>query len=83
MQINDLTTHMDAGYLSLAITGYRKRQIRPDPGSREDHRHLQGRSRGFAEGMGFEMLHGIMDCLWPKGVLVFREALVKEMSILT
>ena len=39
----------------------------------------------MAEEMGFEVLHGIVDCLWVIGepMLVFKEAVEKETGILT
>jgi DNA polymerase I len=40
---------------------------------------------GPAENMGFEVLHGIVDCLWVIGepISVFKEAVEKETGILT
>jgi DNA polymerase, archaea type len=39
----------------------------------------------MAENMGFEVLHGIVDCLWVIGepISVFKEAVEKETGILT
>ena len=39
----------------------------------------------MAEEMGFEVLHGIVDCLWVIGepISVFKEAVEKETGILT
>jgi DNA polymerase, archaea type len=39
----------------------------------------------LAEGMGFEVLHGIVDCLWVIGepISAFKEAVEKETGILT
>jgi DNA polymerase I len=39
----------------------------------------------MAENMGYEVLHGIVDCLWVIGVpiSVFKEAVEKETDILT
>ena len=41
--------------------------------------------KGMAEDMGFEVLHGIVDCLWVIGepISVFKEAVEKETGILT
>ena len=38
-----------------------------------------------AENMGYEVLHGIVDCLWVIGepISVFKEAVEKETGILT
>ena len=39
----------------------------------------------MAEEMGFEVLHGIVDCLWVIGapISVFKEAVERETKILT
>ncbi|MGD0951830.1 MAG: hypothetical protein ABR985_05475 [Methanotrichaceae archaeon] len=42
-------------------------------------------SRRWAENMGYEVLHGIVDCLWVIGepISVFKQAVEKETGILT
>jgi DNA polymerase I len=39
----------------------------------------------LAENMGYEVLHGIVDCLWVIGepISVFKEAVERETGILT
>jgi DNA polymerase I len=39
----------------------------------------------MAENMGYEVLHGIVDCLWVIGepISVFKEAVERETGILT
>ena len=55
-----------------------------DPGSREDHgktsRELLMQIKEMAENMGYEVLHGIVDCLWVIGepISVFKEAVERE-----
>jgi len=41
--------------------------------------------KGMAENMGYEVLHGIVDCLWVIGepISMFKEAVEKETGILT
>jgi len=41
--------------------------------------------KGMAEDMGFEVLHGIVNCLWVIGepISAFKEAVEREMGILT
>jgi len=55
-------------------------------------RGITGISRGLlmqikelAEGMNFEVLHGIVDCLWvvSEPISVFKEAVERETGILT
>ena len=71
------------------LYGLQKRQVRTDSGPREDHRNLQGtlmQIKEMAEEMGYEVLHGIVDCLWVIGgepISVFKEAVERETGILT
>jgi hypothetical protein len=65
-----------------------KRQVRPDPDPREItdiSKELLLQIKGLAEGTGFEVLHGIVDCLWVIGepISVFKEAVERETRILT
>ena len=41
--------------------------------------------KGLAEDMGFEVLHGIVDCLWVIGEPIsrFKEAVERQTGILT
>ncbi len=79
---------MDAGYL-FRLHRLQERQVRPDPGPREDYRNLQGAADADQgdgrESTGFEVLHGIVDCLWVIGEPIsdFKEAVERETGILT
>ena len=48
-------------------------------------RELLMQIKGMAEDMGFEVLHGIVDCLWVKGepISSYKEAVERETGILT
>ncbi len=48
-------------------------------------RELLLQIKEIAEGMGFEVLHGIVDCLWVKGkpISEFKEAVERDTGILT
>jgi len=72
----------------FGYTGYRNAKF----GQIQVHERITGISRELlmqikelAEGMGFEVLHGIVDCLWVKGepISSFKEAVEKETGILT
>ena len=65
-----------------------ERQVRPI----QVHERITGISRELlcsikelAENMGFEVLHGIVDCLWVIGEPIsgFKETVEREMGILT
>jgi DNA polymerase I len=51
----------------------------------EISRELLMQIKELAESMGFEVLHGIVDCLWVIGepISVFKEAVERETGILT
>ncbi len=72
----------------FGYTGYRNAKF----GQIQVHERITGISRELlmqikelAEGMGFEVLHGIVDCLWVKGELIsaFEEAVERTTGILT
>ena len=73
----------------FGYTGYRNAKFgqiqvheRITEASRELAHAIKGR---WAENMGYEVLHGIVDCLWVIGepISVFKEAVEKETGILT
>jgi DNA polymerase I len=72
----------------FGYTGYRNAKF----GQIQVHERITAISRdlllqikALAEDMGFEVLHGIVDCLWVRGepVLSFKEAVEKDTEILT
>ncbi|OPY53540.1 MAG: DNA polymerase 1 [Methanosaeta sp. PtaU1.Bin112] len=72
----------------FGYTGYRNAKF----GQIQVHEQITGISRELlmlvkerAEGMDFQVLHGIVDCLWVIGepIAVFKEAVEKETGILT
>ncbi len=72
----------------FGYTGYRNAKF----GQIQVHEKITAASRELllqikelAEGMGLEVLHGIVDCLWVKGgdASGFKEAVEKETGILT
>jgi len=72
----------------FGYTGYRNAKF----GQIQVHERITGISRELlvkvkelAEGMGFEVLHGIVDCLWVKGepISSFKEVVERETGILT
>ncbi len=72
----------------FGYTGYRNAKF----GQIEVHERITGISRELlmqikqlAENMGFQVLHGIVDCLWVIGepISSFKEAVEKETGILT
>ncbi|MDD1696154.1 MAG: DNA polymerase I, partial [Methanoregula sp.] len=72
----------------FGYTGYKNAKF----GRIEVHEGITGRSRDIlirtkdiAEGMGFTVLHGIVDCLWVQGSAVglLKQTVEKEMKILT
>jgi DNA polymerase I len=78
---------VDARYL-FCYTGYRNAkfgQIQLHEKITETSRELLLRIKEMAESMGFEVLHGIVDCLWVVGepISKFKEAVESETGILT
>ena len=72
----------------FGYTGYRNAkfgQIQVHERITETSRELLMQIKEMAEDMGFEVLHGIVDCLWVIGepISVFKEAVEKETGILT
>jgi len=72
----------------FGYTGYKNAKF----GRIEVHEGITGRSRDIlirtkdiAEGMGFTVLHGIVDCLWVQGsaVEMLKQKVEKEIGILT
>jgi DNA polymerase I len=72
----------------FGYTGYRNAKF----GQIQVHERITGISRELliqikelAENMGFEVLHGIVDCLWVIGepISVFKEAVERKTGILT
>jgi DNA polymerase I len=72
----------------FGYTGYRNAKF----GQIQVHERITAASRELliqikelAEGMNFEVLHGIVDCLWVKGepISSFKETVEKETGILT
>jgi DNA polymerase I len=72
----------------FGYTGYRNAKF----GQIQVHERITGISRELlmqikelAESMGFEVLHGIVDCLWVRGELIssYKEAVERETGILT
>lgn len=72
----------------FGYTGYRNAKF----GQIQVHERITAMSRDLlmqikelAEGMDFEVLHGIVDCLWVKGepISKFKEAVERETGILT
>jgi DNA polymerase I len=60
-------------------------QIQVHESITDTSRELLMRIKELAEEMGFEVLHGIVDCLWVVGepMSVFKEAVERETGILT
>jgi DNA polymerase I len=72
----------------FGYTGYRNAkfgQIQVHEKITAASRELLLQTKEIAEGMGLEVLHGIVDCLWVKGgdARRFKEAVEKETGILT
>ena len=72
----------------FGYTGYRNAkfgQIQVHERITETSRELLMQIKGMAEEMGFEVLHGIVDCLWviSDPISVFKEAVERETDILT
>ena len=72
----------------FGYTGYRNAkfgQIQVHERITETSRELLMQIKELAEDMGFEVLHGIVDCLWVVGepVSKFKEAVESETGILT
>jgi len=72
----------------FGYTGYRNAkfgQIQVHERITATSRELLMQIKELAEGMGFEVLHGIVDCLWVVGepILGFKEAVERETGILT
>ena len=72
----------------FGYTGYRNAkfgQIQVHERITETSRELLMQIKELAESMGFEVLHGIVDCLWVVGepISKFKEAVEKETGILT
>jgi DNA polymerase, archaea type len=72
----------------FGYTGYRNAKF----GQIQVHERITGISRELlmqikelAEGMNFQVLHGIVDCLWiiGEGIASFKEAVERETGILT
>jgi DNA polymerase I len=72
----------------FGYTGYKNAKF----GRIEVHEGITGRSRDIlirtkdiAEGLGFTVLHGIVDCLWVQGdsVAVLKESIESQIGILT
>lgn len=72
----------------FGYTGYRNAkfgQIQVHESITAISRELLMQIKGLAEDMGFEVLHGIVDCLWVRGepIAKFKEAVERETCILT
>jgi DNA polymerase I len=72
----------------FGYTGHRNAkfgQIQVHERITEISRELLLQVKQLAEGMGFEVLHGIVDCLWVIGepISAFKEAVERETGILT
>jgi DNA polymerase I len=72
----------------FGYTGYRNAkfgQIQVHEGITAISREMLLQIKGLAEDMGFEVLHGIVDCLWVRGEPIsgFKEAVERETGILT
>jgi DNA polymerase I len=72
----------------FGYTGYRNAkfgQIQVHEKITETSRELLLQIKELAEDMGFEVLHGIVDCLWVIGepIVEFKEAVERETGILT
>jgi DNA polymerase I len=72
----------------FGYTGYRNAkfgQIQVHERITAISRELLMQIKELAESMGFEVLHGIVDCLWVKGepISSFKEAVERETGILT
>jgi DNA polymerase, archaea type len=72
----------------FGYTGYRNAkfgQIQVHERITEISRELLMQVKELAEGMDFEVLHGIVDCLWVIGepISAFKEAVERETGILT
>jgi DNA polymerase, archaea type len=72
----------------FGYTGYRNAkfgQIQVHEKITEISRELLMQTKGLAEDTGFEVLHGIVDCLWIIGepISAFKEAVERETGILT
>ncbi|MGA9099558.1 MAG: DNA polymerase I, partial [Methanotrichaceae archaeon] len=72
----------------FGYTGYRNAkfgQIQVHESITAISRELLMQIKGMAEDMGFEVLHGIVDCLWVKGepISSYKEAVERETGILT
>ena len=72
----------------FGYTGYRNAkfsQIQVHERITETSRELLMQIKEMAEDMGFEVLHGIVDCLWVMGepISAFKEAVEMETAILT
>jgi len=71
----------------FGYTGYRNAkfgQIQVHEGITGISRELLIKIKELAEEMGFEVLHGIVDCLWVRGepISAFKEAVERETGIL-
>jgi len=72
----------------FGYTGYRNAkfgQIQVHESITAISRELLLQIKGLAEEMGFEVLHGIVDCLWVRGepISSYKEAVERETGILT
>jgi DNA polymerase, archaea type len=72
----------------FGYTGYRNAkfgQIQVHERITEISRELLMQIKGLAEDIGFEILHGIVDCLWVIGepISAFKEAVERDTGILT
>jgi DNA polymerase I len=72
----------------FGYTGYRNAkfgQIQVHEGITAISREMLLQIKGLAEDMGFDVLHGIVDCLWVRGepISIFKEAVERETGILT
>jgi DNA polymerase, archaea type len=72
----------------FGYTGYRNAkfgQIQVHEKITEISRELLMQIKGLAEDMGFEVLHGIVDCLWVIGesISAFKESVERDTGILT
>jgi hypothetical protein len=79
---------MDAGDLLLltpAIVMPNSARSRSTIGLQASPESCSWQIKELAENMGFEVLHGIVDCLWVKGEPIsrFKEAAERETGILT
>jgi DNA polymerase I len=72
----------------FGYTGYRNAkfgQIQVHERITETSREILMQIKELAEKMGFQVLHGIVDCLWVIGepISMFKEAVERETGILT